>query len=414
MAIKILPLTDSKIRALKPAEKPFKKFDGGGLFLLVSCNGSKLWRMKYKAPYTNKERLLTFGSYPKTTLQRARELRDEARELIKKGVDPQAHKIDVAREEAERTGNTFKLVAQEWLKTKTRIKEDTKKDIWRSLELHIFPSLGNVSISKIRAQDVVNALQPTKKKGALETVKRVTQRVNEVLNYAVNVGLINANPCIKVYSAFETPKTKNQPAITPKEFPEFLKDVERANMGRITRLLFKWQLITMTRSNEAVGAKWEEIDFQTKVWTVPANRMKMKKEHNIPLPPQAMAILEELKEISISNDFIFPSAINGTKKPMNSQTVNAMIKRVGYGGRLVAHGLRTLASTILNTNQFNPDAIEKALAHTNKDSIRAIYNRADYLEQRRSMMNWWADYIDKASEGEEPPQTYKGFSVVNG
>lgn len=417
MAIKINPLTDSQIKAFKPTEKKFKKFDGDGLMLAVYPNGSKLWEFRYKAPATKKIKILSLGAYPVITLQRARELREDARKLIKSGIDPQLDKKEKEQQRASDAENTLLNVAKKWIELEKE-KGQTEKTIskkWGRLKNHILPVIGNVSIKDITAPIIIQTLQPLKKEGKAETIKRICIYLNGIMAYAVNSGIINHNPLINIKSVFPPVKAENRQAIPPQELPEFLNDLENAKINPATKNLILFQFLTMVRPAEATGAKWCEIDFNSKIWTIPADKMKTRKPHNVPLSPQVMRILDEIKNDSFRNsDFIFTSFKAPYDKPMSSQTANMAIKRMGYKDKLCAHGLRTLASTILNEHQFNPDLIEKTLAHTDKNSIRAIYNRADYLEQRRSMMSWLADYVDKARRGEEIPLSNNGFYVVNG
>ena len=248
----------------------------------------------------------------------------------------------------------------------------------------------------------------------METVKRPIQRINEVMYYAVNVGAIDANPAAKIGAAFESPIVQNMPTLRPEQLPELMNMLQGVNIGKQTRCLLEWQLLTMTRPSEAAGARWEEIDLDNKLWILPAERMKMAKEHVIPLSSQALTILEIMKPISSHRGHIFPSMKSPFNKPMNSQTVNAAIKRLGFAGRLVAHGFRSIASTALNEQGFDADVIEAALAHIDKNSVRRAYNRATYLEQRKIMMNWWGDFVEQASKGNVSLSGNRTFKIANG
>ena len=275
---------------------------------------------------------------------------------------------------------------------------DYAVDIWRSLELHIFPHLSNVPVREITAPQVIELLKPIEAKGSLETVKRIAQRLNEVMNYATNCGLIQANPLTGIKAAFKKPKKENMVALKPAELPELMGAIANASIKRTTRCLIEWQLHTMTRPSEASGAKWEEIDWDEKVWAIPAGRMKKRKEHRIPLTEQMLELLEVIRPISGHREFIFPSD-RDPKKPCNSQTANMALKRMGFAGRLVSHGLRSLASTTLNEQGFESDLIEAALAHVDDNQVRSAYNRTDYIYRRRPMMYWWSEHIKEASKG---------------
>ncbi len=275
---------------------------------------------------------------------------------------------------------------------KANATEDYAKDIWRSLERDVFPAIGDVSVTDIKAHTLVQA------RGALETVRRLCQRINEVMIYAQNTGLIDAVPSVNIGKAFEKPQKKNMPSIRPDQLPQLMQTMRTASISLSTRCLFMWQLLTITRPAEAAEARWEEVDIEAREWKIPAARMKMNRDHTVPLSDEAIAILEMMKPLSGNREFIFPSRIK-PNKPMNSQTVNASLKRAGFGGVLVSHGLRSIASTALNEQGFPPDVIEAALAHVDKNEVRRAYNRSDYLEQRRPMMQWWADFIEAADAG---------------
>ena len=416
MARKTLPLTDTQIKAAKPRDKDYSLFDGGGMYLLIKANNSKIWRFKYTRPYTKKGALISFGSYPEVSLQQARKQRDEARELIKQGRDPQEHKAELERRKQDEITSTFKKVATDWFKVKSSkgLTEVTLKDTWNSLELHIFPYIGNSSIFKLKAKDFIKVMEPLRANGKLETIKRLCQRINEIMFYAVNIGLIEANPAVKIKDAFESPTKGQMPTIKAQELPEFMQALAMARIELQTRCLIEWQLLTMTRPNEAVGVKWQEIDFNNCLWVIPAEKMKMRREHTITLNKQAMALLSIMKPISGHREHIFPSLKPPFSTPMNSQTANMAIKRMGYKDKLVAHGLRALASTILNEQGFDPNVIEAALAHVDSNSVRRAYNRATYLEQRRIMLDWWGDFVEQASKGNVSLSGNRTLKIVNG
>jgi integrase len=393
------PLTNTEVKQAKAKIKSYKLFDGLGLILKVRTNGSKSWVLLYNKPFIKKRVELTFGTYPSINLTDARKLRDKARELLAKDIDPKEHKAEHYREQQEKLSNTFEQVAANWFDIKkTEIKANTAKDLWRSLELHMLPTLGKYPISKITAPIVINELNPIAAKGTLETVKRLSQRLNEVMIYAVNTGLIHANPLTGIRSAFRKPDKQNMPTITPDELPEFLKTLNYASIKLVTRCLIEWQLHTMVRPSEAAGARWLEIDFKNSLWIIPIERMKKAREHTVPLTEQSLEILQRLQPISGHREYIFPSDRN-PRKHTNESTANAAIKRMGYHKRLVAHGLRSLASTTLNDQGFNGDVIEAALAHVDKNEVRRAYNRAEYIERRLVMMVWWSKHIKQAQSG---------------
>lgn len=412
MARKTKPLTDTEIKAAKPQDKDYQLYDGDGLTLLIKSSGSKLWQFRYYRPYTKQRTKQSFGAYPAVTLSDARKLRAESRSLLAKDIDPQEYQKDQIRNSQEAKTNTFQLVAERWWEVKkSTVTEDYGNDIWRSLERDVFPAIGDISVTDIKAHILVQAIQPVQARGALETVRRLCQRINEVMIYAQNTGLIDAVPSINIGKAFEKPKKKNMPSIRPEQLPQLMQTMRTANIILPTRCLFMWQLLTISRPTEAAEARWDEINFETKEWKIPAARMKMNREHTVPLSDAALAILELMKPLSGNREFIFPSRIKPTQ-PMNSQTVNAALKRAGFGGVLVSHGLRSIASTALNEQGFPPDVIEAALAHVDKNEVRRAYNRSDYLEQRRPMMQWWADFIEEADRGSIIEGGIRGISLV--
>ncbi|EPK6349257.1 integrase [Proteus mirabilis] len=412
MARKTKPLTDTEIKAAKPQDKDYQLYDGDGLTLLIKSSGSKLWQFRYYRPYTKQRTKQSFGAYPAVTLSDARKLRAESRSLLAKDIDPQEYQKNQIRNSQEAKTNTFQLVAERWWEVKkSTVTEDYGNDIWRSLERDVFPAIGDISVTDIKAHILVQAIQPVQARGALETVRRLCQRINEVMIYAQNTGLIDAVPSINIGKAFEKPKKKNMPSIRPEQLPQLMQTMRTANIILPTRCLFMWQLLTISRPAEAAEARWDEINFETKEWKIPAARMKMNREHTVPLSDAALAILELMKPLSGNREFIFPSRIKPTQ-PMNSQTVNAALKRAGFGGVLVSHGLRSIASTALNEQGFPPDVIEAALAHVDKNEVRRAYNRSDYLEQRRPMMQWWADFIEEADKGSIIEGRIRGISLV--
>ncbi|EPJ3763841.1 integrase [Providencia stuartii] len=412
MARKTKPLTDTEIKAAKPQDKDYQLYDGDGLTLLIKSSGSKLWQFRYYRPYTKQRTKQSFGAYPAVTLSDARKLRAESRSLLAKDIDPQEYQKNQIRNSQEAKTNTFQLVAERWWEVKkSTVTEDYGNDIWRSLERDVFPAIGYISVTDIKAHILVQAIQPVQARGALETVRRLCQRINEVMIYAQNTGLIDAVPSINIGKAFEKPKKKNMPSIRPEQLPQLMQTMRTANIILPTRCLFMWQLLTISRPAEAAEARWDEINFETKEWKIPAARMKMNREHTVPLSDAALAILELMKPLSGNREFIFPSRIKPTQ-PMNSQTVNAALKRAGFGGVLVSHGLRSITSTALNEQGFPPDVIEAALAHVDKNEVRRAYNRSDYLEQRRPMMQWWADFIAEADKGSIIEGGIRGISLV--
>ena len=393
------PLSETEIKHAKPKDKLYSLADGKGLYLKIKPSGYKVWLFNYYRPFTKKRVADTLGEYPAITLAKARSRRNEYLKLLADDIDPIEHKLEKKRIHIEKNKNTLETVTSRWIKVKSsQVSETHSKDIYRSLELHIFPALGNLPIHKIRAKNVIEVLEPIAAKGSLETVKRLTQRLNEIMVYAVNTDLVAANCLSGVNKAFASPKKNHMPTLGPEQLPELMRAIANASIKKTTRCLIEWQLHTITRPGEAAGTRWEEIDLERNLWAIPAIRMKKKRPHKIPLSPQMLALLEVMKPISANREYVF-SADRNPRTHTNPSTANMALKRMGYGRLLVAHGLRALASTTLNEQGFDPDIIESALAHTDKNDVRGAYNRAEYLERRRIMMRWWSDYIESAAEG---------------
>jgi integrase len=399
MRAKAIRLTEAKIKNAKAQEKDYVMGDGDGLQMRIRINGSKLWNFNYYHPVTKKRLNMGLGAYPEISLSQARRMTVEARELIATGVDPKEHRDQVRQEQRAATEHTLEKVAEAWFDLKKEnVTAAYAEDIWRSLTLHVFPDIGQTPISKITAPKVIDLLRPLETKGSLETVKRVSQRLNEIMTYAVNSGLIHANPLSGIRAVFKKPKKQNMASLRPDELPELMVALANASIKRTTRALIEWQLHTMTRPVEAATTRWSDIDLEKKIWTIPAERMKKRRPHTIPLSLQALAILEALKPYSGHREYVFPADRN-PRDHCNSQTANMALKRMGFGGRLVSHGMRSLASTTLNEQGFDPELIEVALAHVDKDEVRSAYNRADYIERRRPMMEWWSRHIQQAATG---------------
>lgn len=394
MARTTRPLTNTEVLRSKALEKDLTLHDGDGLFLIVKTSGKKLWRFRYQRPTTKQRTMMGLGAFPALSLADARGLRADYLALLANGIDPQIQ-AEVAEEQQQiALDSIFSTVAANWFQLKSKnVTPDYAKDIWRSLEKDVFPAIGEITVQQIKARTLVEALEPIKARGALETVRRLVQRINEIMIYAVNTGLIDANPASGIGMAFEKPKKQNMPTLRPEELPTLMRSLVRSNLSVPTRCLIEWQLLTLVRPSEASGARWEEIDLDAKLWTIPAERMKAKREHIIPLSHQALDILEIMKPISAHREHVFPSR-NDPKQAMNSQTANAALKRIGYGGKLVAHGLRSIASTALNEAGINADVIEASLAHSDKNEVRRAYNRTTYLNKRIELMQWWGDYVE--------------------
>ena len=357
-------------------------------------NGTKHWLFNYSRPYTKKRANLSLGKYPNLTLAEARAKAQEYKGLLAKDIDPKDKKLELEKANRLAHINTFEHVVEQWLLLKQdSISPSYYKKITSRLRLHVLPNIGKVPIHKITAVGTIEFLQTLAKQGKMETIDNICGWLNEIMVYSVNTGLIPANPLSGIKKAFNAPKTTHLPTLRPEELPELTAAIETANIRLITKYLMQWQLHTMVRPKEASEARWEEIDLEKRVWVIPAEKMKMKRDHTVPLSSAMMRLLEDLRPLSGHREWLFPSD-RSPRKPMSSQSVNMALKRMGFKGRLVSHGFRALASTTLNEHGFDPELIETALAHVDSNSVRAAYNRAEYLERRREMMEWWSGHIE--------------------
>lgn len=393
------PLTDTQIRHAKPRDKEYTLSHGQGLGVRVRTNGTKEWIFRYQRPYTKARTAIKLGNYPSITIKEAQKERDKYLNLLAKNIDPNNHRSDEVKKAQIDYNNTLAAVAYRWFEVKkTKVTPDFAKDIWRSLESHIFPSLGQIPIKNIDAPMVIEAINPVAARGNLETVKRLCQRLNEVMTYAVNTGTVHHNPLAGIRESFAKPIKRHNPTLPPDQLPSLMRTLNYASITLTTRVMIEWQLHTMVRPMESAGAEWSEIDLENNIWRIPANRMKKNREHIVPLTKQSIALLEVMKPISGKGKYIFPSQRN-PHKHANEQSPNTALKRMGFKDTLTAHGMRALASTTLNEEGFDYDVIESALAHIEQNATRRAYNHAKYLERRRPMMEWWSSRIEEAATG---------------
>ncbi|EHN6577862.1 tyrosine-type recombinase/integrase, partial [Salmonella enterica subsp. enterica serovar Anecho] len=342
--------------------------------------------------------MLSLGEFPAVGLAQARKLKNEAKALLSQGIDPVEQRKAEANALREKHGNTLLVIATRWIEHKRKnVTEDYADDVWRSLEKDIFPAIGHIPVTQLKAPMLLDVLNVIVARGNLETARRLAQRTKEIMDYAMNTGVAEANPFTTVKKALPTPRKENNPTIRPEALPGLMQALAIAQIERPTRLLIEWQLLTAVRPGEAVMARWSEIDWKKKQWDAPAATMKKKRPHSVPLCPQALDILEAMKPVSGHREFVFPGR-KDPKKHMHSQSANAALKRMGYQDILTAHGMRSIVSTAMNEHGFRADAIEAVLAHGDKNSLRADYNRATYLEERRGMMDWWGDFVSSAAD----------------
>jgi len=403
-------LTATQIKQAKPKEKEYSLVDGNGLSLRIRPNGAKAWMFNYYVPITKKRNKISFGNYPDVSLAFAREQRDEARKLLAQGIDPKAHKLALEQSKLDELTNTFAAFADEYLAIKketTVITTYNKRS--RMVEKYLRPAVGHVPVTDIKPMLMKGVLDPIAKQGKIETVKRICIIANEIMRIAVVNGAIEFNPLVELTKLYPSQKVKHNPALTPEELPELVTSIDNANLSTTTKNLILWQLHTMVRPSEAATAKWSQIDFEEMVWVVPVP--KMHTTHTVPITPQALAIIENMKPISGHREYIFPADRN-PKAHANTQTANAALKRIGFKDRTTAHGLRGLASTTLNAQGFDGDVIESALSHQEPNKIRRAYNHSDYLERRKPVMCWWSDRIEQASKGETLKVGIRGLRIA--
>ncbi|WP_020481974.1 tyrosine-type recombinase/integrase [Methylomonas sp. MK1] len=393
-------LTDTEIRKAKPTEKPQKISDGGGLFLLVTPQGSKLWRLAYR--FAGKQKTLAIGEYPTIGLADARAKREEAKKQLANGIDPSTAKKAAKAANQDAAANSFEVIAREWHETHMANKtEDHAQKTLTNFEKDVFPWLGRMPITNIEAPDVLAVVKRIEQRGANEIAKKAKRSIGQVFRYAIATGRAVRNPVPDLQGAFVPTTVKHHAAITdPVQIGALLRACEDYTGQFATRCALRLSFLVMLRPGEVRKAEWSEIDLDRAEWRIPAAKMKMREEHIIPLSRQAIAILEEIKPLTSNSRFVFPS-VRSNARSMSENTITGALRRLGYtGAEMTAHGFRGMASTRLNeAHLFHPDAIERQLAHGEQNSVRAAYNRAQYLPERVKMLQWWADYLDSLKEG---------------
>ncbi len=393
-----MKLTDIQIKNAKPKEKQYKLSDGEGLYVLIRPNGSKLWQMRYR--FAEKQKTLSIGKYPLVSLSKARELKIEAKKLLAENIDPSQEKQRKKRQVYKDTENTFQRIAEQWYKRHKRSwKEQHAHKTWRRIEMHILPDIGNIPITQLTAHDIIRCVQRIEDSGAADIAKRSFQNIKRILDYALIEQMLTQNitHSIRPQDILRRTKTKHNPHLEAHELPEYLHKVEIYDGELQTKLALKLMMLVFIRHNELLNARWDEFIFKRSEWRIPAERMKMDKPHIVPLSKQAVEILEELKRINGIFDYVFPQKRN-PRKVMSNGTMTRALHKMGYKGKLTVHGMRGTASTILNENGFNPDAIELQQSRQDQNKVRASYNHAHYLDERRQMMQWWADYLDDIAQ----------------
>jgi integrase len=386
-----MPMTDAQLRSLT---EPGKHFDGGGLYLELTKAGGKYWRLKYR--FGGTEKRLAFGVYPQVGLKAARDLANEARRVLQSGRDPGELRKTEKAKVVQETVNTLEAVSRDWLTHQAaRWAPVTLARIRASLEADIFPSLGTRPIASIKPGEIMAAVKAVETRGAADQADRVLKRVKAVYRWAVTHERIESNPMVDLVPSeiFKPRHVTHRAALSDKDLPEFLAKLDAYEGDPHTLHALQLLILTATRPGETRGARWAEIDLDAALWVIPARRMKMKVEHRVPLSRQAVQVLRIMQALSGGGDLVFPSPFYPTQ-PLSENTFNSALARMGFKGSATAHGFRALFSTVANECNWNPDAIERQLAHVERNGVRAAYHRSTYLDDRAKLMQWWADYLD--------------------
>lgn len=411
-----MSLTDIKAKNAKPLEKEYKLTDGFGMFLRVTPKGSKYWQMAYR--FEGKQKLFSIGVYPAVSLSDARQRRDEARRLLAQGIDPNAKKQAEVKELKAKRDNTrsFRTVAKAWFSTKTKWSDDYGNAVWKRLETYVFPVIGDKDVAELDTGDLLVPVKKVEALGYLEVAMRIQQYITAILRHAVQQKLIRHNPAYDMEGAVQKPQTEHRPALELEEIPQLLNKIAEYKGRRLTILAIQLNLMIFIRSSELRFARWSEIDFKSKLWVIPEQReaienvkhstrgAKMKRKHFVPLCKQAMKILKEIRQLTYEegqDDGLIFTGCYDSFKPMSENTINKALRNMGYDTKqdICGHGFRTLAcSALIESGLWSEDAVELQMSHKESNSVRAAYtHKAKHLEQRRLMLQWWADFLDANS-----------------
>lgn len=409
-----MALTDIKVRTAKPTDKQYKLTDGNGMHLLVHPNGSRYWRLQYR--YGGKQKMLALGVYPDVSLADARARRDEARKLLANGIDPGDKKKNDKVEQEE--ARTFEQLAIEWHATNKKWSEEHSRRVLKSLEDNLFPAIGKRNIAELKTRDLLVPIKAVEMSGRLEVASRLQQRTTAIMRYAVQSGLLDYNPAQEMVGAIASGDLQHRPALEWKRTPELLQRIGSYTGRPLTRLAVELTLLVFIRSSELRFARWSEIDFETSMWTTPAKReaiegvkhsqrgSKIRTPHLVPFSRQALNILEQIKTFSGDHELIFIGYHN-PRKPMSENTVNKSLRVMGYDTQVevCGHGFRTMAcSSLIESGLWSRDAVERQMSHMERNSVRAAYiHKAEHLDERRLMLQWWADFLDANRDKAESP-----------
>ena len=411
-----MSLTDIKVKNAKPLEKEYKLTDGFGMFLRVTPKGSKYWQMAYR--FEGKQKLFSIGVYPAVSLSDARQRRDEARRLLAQGIDPNAKKQAEVKELKAKRDNTrsFRTVAKAWFSTKTKWSDDYGDAVWKRLETYVFPVIGDKDVAELDTGDLLVPVKKVEALGYLEVAMRIQQYITAILRHAVQQKLIRHNPAYDMEGAVQKPQTEHRPALELEEIPQLLNKIAEYKGRRLTILAIQLNLMIFIRSSELRFARWSEIDFKSKLWVIPEQReaienvkhstrgAKMKRKHFVPLCKQAIKILKEIRQLTYEegqDDGLIFTGCYDSFKPMSENTINKALRNMGYDTKqdICGHGFRTLAcSALIESGLWSEDAVELQMSHKESNSVRAAYtHKAKHLDQRRLMLQWWADFLDANS-----------------
>ena len=410
-----MSLNDTKIRSLKPSEKPFKVSDSHGLYLLVNPGGSRLWYLKYRI--NGKESRLSLGAYPEVSLANARQQRDGIRKLLAQNINPAQQRI--AEKAARSPEKSFKHVAMSWHKSNRTWSQNHAIRLLASMNNHIFPKIGHLPVTELKARHFIDLLKGIETKGLLEVASRTRQHLCNIMRHAVHQGMIEHNPAANLEGIISPPVKRHYPALSLERLPELLSRIDGYHKGReLTRLAVSLTLHVFIRSSELRFARWTEISFRNKIWTIPATRepipgvrysdrgAKMRAQHIVPLSQQAIDILKKIREISGAQALVFPS-IRNPSKPMSENTVNKALRLMEYNTKedVCGHGFRAMAcSALIESGLWSQDVVERQMSHEERNSVRAAYiHKAVHLEARKAMMQWWSDYLDICRKVYVPP-----------
>ncbi|MEH6420964.1 tyrosine-type recombinase/integrase [Pseudomonas sp. CGJS7] len=407
MAANTGKLTALTIRNAKPANKPVRLFDGAGLYLELMPNGSRYWRLKYR--FGGKEKRLALGVFPEVSLAVAREKRDAARTAIRNGIDPSAQRKVDRRQARLASASSFGAIADEWLSRQTAVLAPVTHRTASWLLAQATAELGERPIAEISPPEVLMLLRGIETRGRKETTRRVNQKISQVFRYAIATGRAERDPTVDLRGALTPPKPKPRAALTnPKDVAGLLRSIYGYEGQLTTVAALKLSPLLFARPGNLRAMEWAELDLDQAEWRIPAGKMKMREEHVVPLAPQAVDILREMHALTSRHRYVFPSVRSATR-PMSENTINAALRRLGYDKEtMTGHGFRAMASTRLNEMGWAPDVIERQLAHAERNKVRAVYNRAQYMAERKKMMAAWADYLDELRNSSGKVVAFKG------